>query len=74
MTRLPPPRATKDAVRVDFTCGYGAASDVPEPIKRAVLLLVGTLYANRESVAPVAMHEIPQSAIWLLSPYRVWRF
>ena len=66
--------AVPDAVRVDFTCGYGAAADVPQGIKRAVLQLVGTLYANRESVAPVALHEIPQGALWMLSPYRVWSF
>ena len=56
------------------TCGYGSPADVPEPIRRAVLLLVGTLYANRETVAPVAMQQVPQTAEWLLGPYRVVRF
>jgi uncharacterized phiE125 gp8 family phage protein len=73
-TSWPSARSTKDAVRIDFTCGYGAAEDVPQGIKRAVLLIVGSLYANRESVAPVTMSEIPQSATWMLSPFRVWRF
>ena len=63
-----------DAVQVEFTCGYGAPDAVPEAIRRAVLLLVGTLYANRETVAPVAMQQIPQTAEWLLGPYRVMRF
>jgi uncharacterized phiE125 gp8 family phage protein len=63
-----------DAVAVEFTCGYGAPGDVPEAIRRAVLLLVGTLYANRETVAPVAMQDVPQTATWLLGPYRVLRF
>ena len=73
-TFWPSARSTKDAVRVDFTCGYGAAEDVPQGIKRAVLLLVGSWYGNRETVAPVTMSEIPQSATWMLSPFRVWRF
>ena len=61
-------------MQVEFTCGYGAPEDVPEAIRRAVLLVVGTLYANRETVAPVAMQQVPQTAEWLLGPYRVVRF
>lgn len=70
----PTPRSEPDAVRVEFTCGYGAAEDVPQAIKRAVLLIVGTLYMNRETVAPVAMQPIPHAAEYLLGPYRVLRF
>ena len=66
--------ATEDAVRVEFTCGYGDPEEVPEAIRAAVLLIVGTLYANRETVAPVAMQPIPHSAEWLLGPYRVLRW
>jgi uncharacterized phiE125 gp8 family phage protein len=72
--RWPATRAIVDAVAVEFTCGYGAPDDVPEPVRRAVLLLVGTLYANRETVAPTAMQEIPHTAEWLLGPFRVVRF
>ena len=70
----PATRPDADAVQVEFTCGYGAPDAVPEAIRRAVLLLVGTLYANRETVAPVAMQPVPQTAEWLLGPYRVVRF
>ncbi|MCE9635072.1 MAG: head-tail connector protein [Planctomycetes bacterium] len=63
-----------DAVQVEFTCGYGDPAAVPDAIRRAVLLVVGTLYANRETVAPVAMQEIPHTAEWLLGPFRVLRF
>jgi uncharacterized phiE125 gp8 family phage protein len=63
-----------DVVAVEFTCGYGDPAAVPEAIRRAVLLIVGTLYANRETVAPVAMQQVPHSAEWLLGPYRVVRF
>ncbi|MCE9635595.1 MAG: head-tail connector protein [Planctomycetes bacterium] len=70
----PSTRDVADAVAVDFTCGYGDPSDVPEAVKRAVLLLVGTLYANRESVAPTTMQPIPHTAEWLLGPFMVRRF
>ena len=70
----PVTRAVEDAVRVEFTCGYGDPEDVPDAIRAAILLIVGTLYANRETVAPVAMHSIPDSAEWLLGPHAVRRF
>ncbi len=70
----PATRHEPDAIRVEFTCGYGATDAVPAPIKRAILLVVGTLYANRETVAPVSMQAIPHTAEWLLGPYRVLRF
>jgi uncharacterized phiE125 gp8 family phage protein len=74
-TRWPATRQVIDAVAVEFTCGYGAPEDVPEPIRRAVLLLVGTLYANRESVVTGTIAaELPHTAEWLLGPFRVVRF
>lgn len=38
-----------NAVRVRFVAGFGAAAaDVPAPIRSAMLLMIGALYANRE--------------------------
>lgn len=34
-------------VTVDFTCGYGAAADVPQSIKLAIYMLVATWYEER---------------------------
>lgn len=46
--------ATRDqinAVEIEFSAGYGAtAADVPAPIRQWILLMVGTLYENRETV------------------------
>ena len=40
-----------NAVVVRFVAGYGdAASDVPEPIRQAILVQVGELYENREDL------------------------
>ena len=69
--------ATRDqlnAVTIEFIAGYGdAAADVPQPIKQAMLLYIGHLYENRESVITGTMvSETPQGVNALLSPYRVW--
>ena len=60
-----------NAVNVDFTLGFTAASQVPAPIKQAVLLMVGTYYETRQTVSDRTYKEIPQSAEFLLTPYRV---
>lgn len=73
-TSWPSARAEPDAVRVEFTCGYGAAVAVPEAIRRAVLLVTGSLYRDRENASPVALTRIPTSAEWLLGPFVVRRF
>ncbi len=61
-----------DAVEVKYTVGYGAASDVPEIIKQAILLTIGNFYSNRESVIVGRMvSELPQNSKWLLDTYKV---
>ncbi|HEY3432544.1 MAG TPA: head-tail connector protein [Rhodocyclaceae bacterium] len=61
------------AVQVNFTAGYGAATDVPQGIKNWMLLRIGALYENREEliVAPkVTVAELPY-VDRLLDPWRV---
>lgn len=71
----PSARAVEDAVQIEFTCGYGSPDAVPEGIRAAVLLLVGSLYTNRESVVTGTIATpLPQSAEWLLGPHRVLRW
>lgn len=43
---------------------------VPAPVKSAALLLVGTLYGNRESMSERPFHKNPAFEM-LLAPYRV---
>jgi uncharacterized phiE125 gp8 family phage protein len=59
------------AVRITFVAGFGDAAAVPQPIKNAMLMMIGHLYANREAVAPGGMVEVPLAARWLLGPYRL---
>lgn len=63
-----------NSVIVRFVAGYGSAeTDVPQAIRQAGLLVLGHWYANRESVSVGnAVAEMPQSAKWLLDPFKVY--
>jgi uncharacterized phiE125 gp8 family phage protein len=63
-----------NAVQITYVAGYGTAgSDVPQPLKQAMLLIIGHLYENRQQVivsgSPTAALEIPFGASVLMSPY-----
>ena len=56
------------AITITFVSGYGSsASDVPEPIKQAVLLIIGSLYEKREDT----VKRMPTTVEYLLEPYRI---
>lgn len=57
-----------NAVRVRYTAGFGAASDVPEDIKQALLMLVAEMYERREN----GVKQLPTVVEWMLAPYRLW--
>lgn len=65
--------AVPNAVRVRYTCGYGAAADVPPSIKAWMLMAVGTLYGQREAIIiGVSAGEVPRDFFaGLLDPYWV---
>ena len=79
----PTARCWPGSVRVTYRAGYvrDAAADplvaaVPAPIVAAVLLMVGDLYANRETVvmgASVASVPMSTTVENLLNPYRVYQ-
>ncbi len=49
-----------DAIRIEYTIGYGtSASDVPETIRHAIMLLVGHWYDNRENSGMDELSNIP---------------
>lgn len=70
----PSVRDQVDAITVRFVAGYGSsASDVPEPIRQAILLLVGHWYENRETVnIGNITSELPFTCEALLFPFRVF--
>lgn len=64
-----------NGVEIIYTAGYGAAADVPDQYKQAMLLLIGHLYENRESVVVqqgVSLVQVPQAVEWLLLTDRAY--
>ena len=70
---LPLPRRAAGGIEIDVTVGYGgAATDVPEPLRQAIRLLVAHWYENRGLIA--IGHDVavmPLSVAALISSYRV---
>lgn len=55
------------AIMVSLTAGFGAADDVPAPIRQALLMIVAHLYEQRGSETPP---PLPLTLQALLAPYR----
>jgi len=67
----PSPGLLAGGIHIDFTVGHGLlASDVPEPMRQAVRLLVGHWFEHRE---PVVLGDnaapVPDTVAALLAPY-----
>lgn len=63
-----------NAVTVRFVAGYGHAGVVPQPIRQAILLLVGHWYHERRPVGVAQLSEMPFQVSALLMPFKVWSF
>ena len=65
-----------NAVIVEFTCGYGDATAVPQPIKQWMQLRIGALYENRESDVILQRGSLESLPFvdGLLMPYRIFGF
>lgn len=62
-----------DGIEIQFIAGYGdAASDVPEQIKQAMLLIIAKLYEDRGDCDDCDS-TMPKTAKLLLNPYRMIR-
>ncbi len=53
---------------IRYTCGYGNAAAVPEPIKNAIKIIVDRWYEDREMNSK---QEMPQDAKTLLADYQI---
>lgn len=53
---------------ITFTAGFGAAHNVPAPLKSAILMLAAHLYRSRDGGS-----TLPPEVDQMISPYRVWR-
>lgn len=56
-----------DAVSITFTAGFGAAADVPEPIRQAILLIVQRLFDGADTEIDSAIERTVHA---LIAPYR----
>lgn len=43
---------------------------LPTPVRQAILLQIGNLYENRESISVATLSNAPQTYDFLLGPYR----
>lgn len=66
---------TGTTIRIRYRAGYGDESEaygaLPGPIRTAMLLVLGHLYANREAATTQALTTLPLGVESLLRPYRV---
>ena len=68
----PSTRTQANAVTVVYTAGYGTATtDVPEAIRLAIRLLVGSYYENREATGVLNMRELPLGLQALIATNRM---
>lgn len=61
-------------VTITYTAGYTLPADVPLSIKQAVLMMVRTLYDNREDMNNRNITELPLTSKTLLTPFRCHEF
>jgi uncharacterized phiE125 gp8 family phage protein len=62
-------------ITITYVAGFGDENDVPDAYKQAMLLLVGHMYENRESVVVqqgVSLVTVPQAVEWLLLTDRAY--
>jgi uncharacterized phiE125 gp8 family phage protein len=69
---LPQPGRIAAGIELDVTVGYGAAaSDVPEPLRHAIKILIAHWYENRGLATIGAVTVLPTTAAALIAPYRM---
>jgi uncharacterized phiE125 gp8 family phage protein len=60
-----------DAILIEYTCGYGDSSQIPENIKVGIKLYLAHLFEQRQIAAVgVNLVSVPMSVNWILSPYK----
>lgn len=58
-----------NVIQILFICGYATAAEVPQAIKHAILMIVGSLYENREDTTFGSPSIVPLASKNLLSIY-----
>lgn len=63
-----------NVIEITYVAGYSSATNVPKPIKQAILLMIGHWYENREEVVGAAMKDVPMAAKYLIGNWAVPEF
>jgi len=58
-------------VVVTYTAGFPDAANIPAMIKHAVKIMIGDMYANRESTDVEGGKAVPLTAMTMLDAYRI---
>jgi len=69
----------KALMKFTYSSGYvsqtGDLQSVPMPVKHAILLMIRTMYDNREDIVKgQTVHKLPQNSEYLLAAYRTFEF
>jgi uncharacterized phage protein (predicted DNA packaging) len=59
-----------DVIERDVNIKFSELSSLPDGLKHALLLFIGNMYDNRESVAYTSVTTVPNSLNWILDMYR----
>ena len=61
-------------IAVQYLCGYGGSSEVPERLKHAIKLVISDLYEQRETfIVGQTVSHIPNAVKALTLPYKIWK-
>lgn len=66
----PTTSAMANAVEVRFTTGYGTAVDVPQILKQCVLLMLGSMFENREGAIDRRIDVVPLAVESIVSQHQ----
>lgn len=66
----PDPGVTGEGIAIDVVAGYGAAGDVPAPLRQAILMLVADWFEHRGDDDGANAAPMPRRVAALLAPYR----
>lgn len=67
----PSAQVRPDAIKITYSAGFGAAADVPETVKGAILLAVGHWYDRRAAASDAGLEDIQLGVDRLLGTERV---
>lgn len=60
-----------DAIRIEYTIGYGeATTDIPETLRHALMMLIGHWYDNRENTMMDELSNVPYGFDMLIDMHR----